>query len=294
MAFADTGSFAAAAERERIAQPALWKQVRQLERELGVLAFEKAGRRVRLTADGDRVVMRARDILARASDLEALGAAMRDGIAGVVRVTSLGPPIPQLLGRAVVTFQAQRPDVRVVMEESTGADRRPAHGDARTFVDISATADCAIGSEIPDECDGVGLDQVRVVLVPAENSPLRRRRRVDVSELRDRPIVTAGQASMSRTHFESACARAGFRPHIVAASENPMSVVALGRSGVGVAVIADDAAGNPPDGQPWPILTADGQPFTAVVAMFWPADRRRSTAVNAWIDHVKRMAAGQA
>lgn len=56
VAVADTGAFSRAAERLRISEPALWRQVRALERELGVRLFERVGRRVRVTASAERLL----------------------------------------------------------------------------------------------------------------------------------------------------------------------------------------------------------------------------------------------
>ncbi len=60
---ADQGSMTAAAARLFVAQPALSRAVRALERELGVTVFARSPRGVRLTDDGEVVVARARRVL---------------------------------------------------------------------------------------------------------------------------------------------------------------------------------------------------------------------------------------
>src|SRR4026209_172495 len=55
--------FTQAAEELRVAQPALSKQIRQLEYDLGVRLFERTSRRVQLTAAGTALVERAERIL---------------------------------------------------------------------------------------------------------------------------------------------------------------------------------------------------------------------------------------
>ena len=67
---ADTGGFAKAAQRVHITQPALWRQIRDLEAELGLKLFERVGRRVRLTREGEDLLRRGRDVL---TDVESLG-----------------------------------------------------------------------------------------------------------------------------------------------------------------------------------------------------------------------------
>ena len=53
VAVAETGTFSRAAARLRITQPALWRQVHDLEGELGVRLFERSGRRARVTSAGE-------------------------------------------------------------------------------------------------------------------------------------------------------------------------------------------------------------------------------------------------
>jgi DNA-binding transcriptional LysR family regulator len=66
IAVADDRGFVAAARRIRIAQPALSKQIRDLEAELGVELFQRLARGVRLTSAGEAFLLEAREIVARA------------------------------------------------------------------------------------------------------------------------------------------------------------------------------------------------------------------------------------
>ena len=63
VATAEHGSMTAAAAASYVAQPALSRAVRQLERELDVTFFRRAGRGVVLTPDGETFVARARSTL---------------------------------------------------------------------------------------------------------------------------------------------------------------------------------------------------------------------------------------
>ena len=60
VAVAEVGAFSRAATRLGLTQPALSRQVRDLEVELGVRLFERAGRRVSLTSDGEDAEVRSR------------------------------------------------------------------------------------------------------------------------------------------------------------------------------------------------------------------------------------------
>jgi len=78
VAVAEAGAFSRAATRLGLTQPALSRQVRDLEVELGVRLFERAGRRVSLTSDGEGLLQRSRAPLTAAAQLGEQAQAMRD------------------------------------------------------------------------------------------------------------------------------------------------------------------------------------------------------------------------
>ena len=57
-AIVDAGGFARAAERVHLSQPALSRQIHALEDELGVPLFDRIGRRVQLTSEGEDLLRR--------------------------------------------------------------------------------------------------------------------------------------------------------------------------------------------------------------------------------------------
>jgi DNA-binding transcriptional LysR family regulator len=88
IAIADTGGFQQAAERLHMSQPPLSRQIRELERELGVALFHR--RPTRLTAEGHIFVKHARAVLANVERAVAETRAVAGTQAGLVRVGS-GP-----------------------------------------------------------------------------------------------------------------------------------------------------------------------------------------------------------
>ena len=70
VAIVDAGGFARAAARVNLSQPALSRQIHALETELGVRLFDRIGRRVQLTSEGEDLLERSRRLLA---DAESLG-----------------------------------------------------------------------------------------------------------------------------------------------------------------------------------------------------------------------------
>src|SRR5260370_4099983 len=117
------GSYAAAAERLHVAQPGVWKQVRALERELGVRLFERVGSGVRLTRDGELVLAQADKALAGITRVADLASDLQAGRTGTVTVGCVSAHIAGFLSRAVASHRRQYPDVdvRLVEIDLTGA-----------------------------------------------------------------------------------------------------------------------------------------------------------------------------
>jgi DNA-binding transcriptional LysR family regulator len=103
VAVAEAGAFSRAATRLRITQPALWRQVHDLEMELGVRLFERAGRRIRLTSAGEGLLRRSRDLLDGVDQLAEHAHAMRSGEVGTLRVGASPQIIQSVLPPVLVT-----------------------------------------------------------------------------------------------------------------------------------------------------------------------------------------------
>ena len=65
----DVGGLARAATRLHVSQPALTRQIQALEADLGVQLFDRIGRRVQLTSQGEDLLLRSRRLLAEAESL---------------------------------------------------------------------------------------------------------------------------------------------------------------------------------------------------------------------------------
>ena len=103
VAIADAGGVRRAATRINLSQPATSRQIHALEAELGVRLFDRIGRRVQLTSEGEDLLQRSRRLL---SDAEAIGErarALKSGQTGVLRVGAT----PQLIESMMVAFLAE-------------------------------------------------------------------------------------------------------------------------------------------------------------------------------------------
>src|SRR2546422_11132339 len=99
---ADAGNVSRAAVQLNIPQPALSRQLRDLEGELGLPLFDRVGRRLHLTAEGENLLERTREILRSADALRQRASALAGGRTAPRR-RGPTPPAHEGQTRAVLT-----------------------------------------------------------------------------------------------------------------------------------------------------------------------------------------------
>jgi LysR family cyn operon transcriptional activator len=231
---ADAGGFAGAAGRLNLSQPAASRQIQALEAELGVLMFDRIGRRLQLTAEGQDIVRRGRRLLQEADSLRDRADALKGGLTGTLRVGASPQNIETVLAPFVARFRSKHPGIEVHFVEDGGAriSDRLAHGEVQI---VLTTA----GKEL---FFSRLLYPSYALAVVAPSHPLRRRSSVDVSELADEPLLLLHRGFGSRGWFDAACHNADVRPSIVLESAAPHTLMALAANGEGVAIVPSNVS----------------------------------------------------
>src|ERR671937_182020 len=116
----DVGGFARAATRLHLSQPALSRQIHALESDLGVPLFDRIGRRVQLTSEGEDLLRRGRRLLAEADAFTERASALRKGETGILRVGATPQVIESTLADFLAGFRERCPGVEVQLVEEGG------------------------------------------------------------------------------------------------------------------------------------------------------------------------------
>lgn len=118
VALAETGSFTEAAYNVGLTQSAVSHALSTLENELGVTLFERSRRGgVALTHIGSKMMPHVRVILSQTEAIEQEAKAAHGVAAGKLRVGSIPSACPRLLAGVLTRFQAEYPDIEVVLFE---------------------------------------------------------------------------------------------------------------------------------------------------------------------------------
>ena len=227
-AVAEELSFARAAKRLFVAQPALSVQIRNLETELKVQLLRRTTRTTEVTHAGKTFYVEAKDVLAR---VDVAGKHAQDaerGVVGTLRVAFLSNVATAQFGQRMREFQDRLPQVNLSLLEAAGHAQiamllrgeidvgllrvsRAFDGRARR-ADEGALLAAAVGFS-PDElaCEEIGRERMIVAL--PEGSDLAGKRGVSWADLHQRPMI--GTSDARERYFDafySCCERAGVRP----------------------------------------------------------------------------------
>lgn len=227
--------FGRAAQRLYMSQPALTKQVKRLEADLGGRLFERTTGHVYLTPAGEALLERARILLADATALQSFARQATSGKIGILRIGFGIATLSDLLPRAVIAYRKAYPHVRLEMQDMGSTQQQTALLDGTIdlgFLRLPIT-DQKLESTVV----------LREELLLAVAASRFRKQHVNLKDLRDEPFVLIERLASTtfRQHALNLCAEAGFVPNLVQEAKELFTVLNLIRAGMGVSLVPSTA-----------------------------------------------------
>jgi DNA-binding transcriptional LysR family regulator len=237
---AEERHFTRAAARANVAQPALSRQIRKLEEELGIPLVVRTTRRVALTPQGSEIVQHARRALDAVGDIQASADEVRGLQSGRVALGVTHTPGPIDIAAVLGRFQREHPGVDLEVREGFSLDLAD---DLR-----DDTIDLAVISAIPvAQRRALQLEQLvaepLLAVLPVGHA-LAGRRKVRVAALRGQPVVSFPSGATIRASFEAAAAAAGYAPRVACESSSTARIRELVAEGLGVSVLPRSEVGD--------------------------------------------------
>jgi DNA-binding transcriptional LysR family regulator len=230
---ADAGGFARAATRLNLSQPALSRQIHVLEAELGVPLFDRIGRRVQLTSEGEDLLRRSRRLLAEADSLGERARSLKVGESGILRVGATPQVIENLLADFLTHYKRRHPRVEVHLVEDGGV-RLPGRLERG---DVQLAMMTASGARFQDR----PLYPMHLLAVLSPRHRLGRGAALEIAQLADEPLLVLRRDFGSREWLDAACQIAHIRPRVLLESAAPHTLVALAATDYGIAIIPSNA-----------------------------------------------------
>lgn len=234
IAIAEVEHFGRASKRLRVAQPALSRQMKLLEKEIGAELFERLPRGVRLTDAGRVFLTSARDLRARLQrsldEVRATDSGKSGSLRlGFIEVVGWEGLVPEGIRR----FRSRFPSVKLILSAMSTAEQLAQL--RQGLIDVALV----YNPSPDDDIEIAPLAQHAVMLAVPFDSPFYERETATLSDLTGVDIIGFQRQASPRYHDELATAfyGAGITPHYIAEMKNETDMLALVSAGAGVALI---------------------------------------------------------
>ncbi len=232
---AELGSFTRAAVALDIAQPALSRQVRQLEVELRQALLVRNGRGATPTEAGQLLLEHGRGILHQVERAREELGRVRGALAGRVAV-GVPPSVARVLTVPLIrAFRQRMPEASLSITEGLSGTMREALANGRLDIALLYNA------EPTPEVELTPVAQEDLFLVQARGTGPAGARAVPLRELAGLPLVIPSRPNAIRMQVEAALAVAGLKPRIAVEIDGVAAILELVADGEGSAVLSRNA-----------------------------------------------------
>jgi DNA-binding transcriptional LysR family regulator len=283
VAVAEELSFTKAATKLRLAQPSLTRQVRNLEKEIGVQLLDRSNNRVALTEEGRQFLVDSKKLLHSCAESVAAVQRMHRGQGAALNIGYVANIHYGLLPATLGAFRKLCPTVALNLFDMTSAEQFLALDARKIDLGFVGIRPALSGRAFLSE--SVAQDTILVAL-PAPHL-LARQKKVALADLASQFFI--GMAA--RTHpgarewLAETCREAGFMGRILQEADSEATVIQFVADGLGVALLPEQVTGLPHEGVVFRPLVP---PLLRESTMAWRADNP-SKPLKDYIQIVKDM-----
>jgi DNA-binding transcriptional LysR family regulator len=231
LAVGEALSFTKASAQLRVAQPALSRQVQDLEEEIGVDLLKRSPRGVTLTAEGKLFLDLARDLLHRADESVEQVRALARGHYGELHVGYAASPTVEILPPALAAFQKAFPRVNVLLHD----------GSRRELIEGLHSGALQIALMPKATVDGIEFESLRdypFCAAFAPGHPFARLKSVPLEKMAAEPLVGFVRKDYPDYYslIDGLFRPLGLKPRIALECDGASSLITAVESGRGVAL----------------------------------------------------------
>ena len=218
-------------------QPGVSKQIKLLEDELGVVVFERSGKRLTaITEPGKRVIEIAERILRETENIKRVGEEYAGGDSGSLVVATTHTQARYVLPPIVQRFMERHPKVRLSMHQ--GSPTQIAEWTLKGEADIAIATEAL--AQYP-QLVVLPCYQWGHCLVAPKGHPILAERSITLATLARWPLITYDPAFAGRSKISGAFERAQLEPNIVLAAIDSDVIKTYVGLGLGLGIIASMA-----------------------------------------------------
>ena len=275
-----TGSFSGAAAELGYAQSTVTMQMKQLEEELGCLLFDRLGKKVVLTAEGERLLEYARKMIEIEREIR-LAVPEGPEPAGILRLgiseSLCYNRLPDILMEYKKAYPGVTMEIHFIMHDTFPAMLK------NGALDMVYTLNPLIESE---ELKLLYQKKESLGFYAAPKDPLVPRRAVREADLEGVPLLLTSHKCSFRAMLLSALEKRNITPRIALETTNKTILKQFAQNGLGIAFIPDMVAEDEVENGALVRLAWKGDPFPIYSQIFVHKDKHVNPAMNAFIDLV--------
>jgi len=221
-----------ASARLRISQPAVSRQIHDLEEELGVALFERRKNGLSLTRAGESYLAHARDILRRSGEAASHMNSFRKAPASKLAIGYIAPVLANILTPALRAFERTHGETELKLKEMTPEDQVKSLRDGS--IDLALLGNPC--PELASEFEITVLRRIALHAVLPDNHLLAKRKRLGLAELKDETFIGFVEEAFPGRNAAicAACQQAGFTPRFRDRVESLSALLAMVAAGRGV------------------------------------------------------------
>jgi DNA-binding transcriptional LysR family regulator len=237
VAVAEERHFTRAAKRLRIAQPALSRQIRDLENELGCPLLDRQTRNLALTASGEALLDEARKLLGETDRLKEATKRAAEGKTGYIAVGYVSWTAPKFFFPLFRNIRQKYPGLEIDLKEMAPLHQIQALANDRLHLGFAKF----LLTHTPAGVEGQPVSQHQMCAILPEGHPkICRKGPIPLISLANESFifVSASEFSGYFQWIQNECVKAGFTPRIVRTTEHPQTALDLVCAGLGVSLLS--------------------------------------------------------
>jgi DNA-binding transcriptional LysR family regulator len=184
--FDSLGQIRLVAEKLNVTQPAISKQLAELEAGLGVSVMTRVGNRLQLTAVGETLTKRAREVFHQLEQARYEVDALTSGISGKISLGAVATVLPVFAPELILELKRRAPHVNVALHEATSDRLFPLLANGSLDFVLSRTEPVGFGKS---EFAARTIMDDPIVVVCGRDHPLASRRSVVPEDLAGSPWI---------------------------------------------------------------------------------------------------------
>lgn len=213
-AVAKTGAFSKAAEELFVTEPAVFIQVRSLERCLGFKLLDKFGKDLKPTEVGLMLFHYAEKIFSLVEDADKAIKEVQALKSGELRIGAAKALAQYLMPLVVSSFRDFYPKIKVLLSEGSSDEL------VRAVLDHQFELAIVARVPYPDRINVMPFSKEKIVVIVSPDSELLDKEEVSLEELNEQPVICRDAGSATRHAVSAAFEKHGLRPSAMVESGN--------------------------------------------------------------------------